>query len=103
LLPAVAWHEAYRRNRRACVIGVAKGEVGLGFLITARDVLARLQAAGSIRNPIPDACRDNPIPQRLARVRGGSVPRRLTPEPKTSGTLRAYPRRTAVEPAPGGR
>ncbi len=67
-----------------------KEEADLGFLLTARDILARLQAAGSVRILILDACRDNPIPQRLARGRGAAVPRGLGPEPKTGGTLIAY-------------
>jgi uncharacterized caspase-like protein len=62
----------------------------LGFLPTARDMLARLQAAGSIRILILDACRDNPVPQRLAKGRSAAVPRGLSAEPKTSGTLIAY-------------
>jgi hypothetical protein len=62
----------------------------LSFLVTARDILARLQAAGSVRILILDACRNNPIPQRLARGRGGAVPRGLGAEPKTAGTLIAY-------------
>jgi hypothetical protein len=40
----------------------------LSFLLTARDILARLQAAGSVRILILDACRDNAIPQRLAKA-----------------------------------
>jgi formylglycine-generating enzyme required for sulfatase activity len=62
----------------------------LSFLITARDIVARLQAAGSVRILILDACRNNPIPLRLARARGGSAPRGLSAEPKTAGTLIAY-------------
>jgi uncharacterized caspase-like protein len=62
----------------------------LSFLLTARDILARLQAAGSVRILILDACRNNPIPQRLARARGGAAPRGLGAEPKTAGTLIAY-------------
>jgi formylglycine-generating enzyme required for sulfatase activity len=62
----------------------------LSFLLTARDILARLQAAGSVRILILDACRNNPIPQRLARARGGAVPRGLSVEPKTAGTLIVY-------------
>jgi formylglycine-generating enzyme required for sulfatase activity len=62
----------------------------LSFLLTARDILARLQAAGSVRILILDACRDNPIPQRLARGRTAGVSRGLGPEPKTGGTLIAY-------------
>jgi formylglycine-generating enzyme required for sulfatase activity len=67
-----------------------KEEADLGFLLTARDILARLQAASSVRILILDACRDNPIPQRLARGRTAVVPRGLGPEPKTGGTLIAY-------------
>jgi formylglycine-generating enzyme required for sulfatase activity len=67
-----------------------KEEADLGFLLTARDILARLQAAGSVRILILDACRDNPIPQRLARGGRGALPRGLGPEPKTGGTLIAY-------------
>jgi uncharacterized caspase-like protein len=66
-----------------------KDAADLGFQITARDVLARLQAAG-IRILILDACRDNPIPQQLARGRTTNVPRGLRREPTTSGTLIAY-------------
>jgi hypothetical protein len=62
----------------------------LSFVLTARDILARLQAAGSVRILILDACRDNPIPQRLAKGRSTSVPRGLGPEPKTNGTFIAY-------------
>jgi uncharacterized caspase-like protein len=67
-----------------------KEEADLGFLLTARDILARLQAAGSVRILVLDACRDNPIPQRLAKGRGASLPRGLGPEPRTNGTLIAY-------------
>jgi formylglycine-generating enzyme required for sulfatase activity len=66
-----------------------KEEADLGFLLTARDIVARLQAASGVRILILDACRDNPIPQRLARGRG-AAPRGLSPEPKTGGTLIAY-------------
>jgi formylglycine-generating enzyme required for sulfatase activity len=66
-----------------------KEEADLGFLLTARDIVARLQAAGGVRILILDACRDNPIPQRLARGRG-VMPRGLGPEPKTGGTMIAY-------------
>jgi hypothetical protein len=52
-----------------------------GLLLAARDILARLQAAGSVRILILDACRDNPIPQRLAKGRSTFVPRGLRPEP----------------------
>jgi hypothetical protein len=71
------------------------------FLVTARDMVARLQGAGSVRILILDACRDNPIPQRLASsARTVSVHRGLTAEPKTSGTLIAYstqPNTTAAD------
>jgi formylglycine-generating enzyme required for sulfatase activity len=67
-----------------------KEEADLGFQITARDIVARLQTAGSVRILILDACRDNPIPQRLSRGGRGAVPRGLGPEPKTGGTLIAY-------------
>src|SRR6516164_8600427 len=67
-----------------------KEEADLGFLLTARDIVARLQAAGGVRILILDACRDNPIPQRLARGGRGAAPRGLGPEPKTGGTLIAY-------------
>jgi formylglycine-generating enzyme required for sulfatase activity/uncharacterized caspase-like protein len=67
-----------------------KEEADLGFQLTARDILARLQAAGSVRILILDACRDNPIPQRLARGRSAGFPRGLSPEPKTGGLLIAY-------------
>jgi formylglycine-generating enzyme required for sulfatase activity len=67
-----------------------KEEADLGFLLTARDIVARLQAASGVRILILDACRDNPIPQRLARGGRGAMPRGLGPEPKTGGTLIAY-------------
>jgi formylglycine-generating enzyme required for sulfatase activity/uncharacterized caspase-like protein len=67
-----------------------KEEADLGFLLTARDILARLQTAGGVRILILDACRDNPVPQRLARGRGAGFARGLSPEPKTSGMLIAY-------------
>ncbi len=67
-----------------------RDEADLGFLITARDILARLQGARSVRILILDACRDNAVPRRLAKDRGVPVPRGLGPEPKTSGTLIAY-------------
>jgi formylglycine-generating enzyme required for sulfatase activity len=60
------------------------------FVVTARDILARLQAATRVRILILDACRSNPIPQRFARGRGGSVSRGLVREPRTAGTLIAY-------------
>lgn len=62
----------------------------LRFLLTARDILEPLQAAGSIRILILDACRDNAIPLRLAKGRSVSVARGLTREPRTNGTLIAY-------------
>jgi hypothetical protein len=66
-------------------------DLSAGFLVSARDILARLQGAGSVRILILDACRDNPIPQRLASsARSASVHRGLSAEPKTTGTLIAY-------------
>jgi formylglycine-generating enzyme required for sulfatase activity len=62
----------------------------LSFLITARDIVARLQAASGVRILILDACRNNPIPLRLARARGAAASRGLVAEPKTAGTLIAY-------------
>jgi invasion protein IalB len=67
-----------------------KDAADLRFLPTARDIIARLQAANSVRILILDACRDNPIAQQLGRGRGASVSRGLSPEPKTNGTLIAY-------------
>jgi uncharacterized caspase-like protein len=76
-------------------------ELSGSFLVTARDIVARLQGAGSVRILILDACRDNPIPQRLASsARSTAVHRGLTAEPKTSGTLIAYstqPNTTAAD------
>jgi hypothetical protein len=62
-----------------------------GFLVTARDIVGRMQVATSVRILILDACRDNAIPQRLAdNTRSAVIHRGLGPEPKTSGTLIAY-------------
>jgi uncharacterized caspase-like protein len=67
-----------------------KDEADLGFTLTARDIVARLQLAASIRILILDACRHNPIPQRLTRARGEPASRGLRREPQTNGTLIAY-------------
>jgi hypothetical protein len=66
-------------------------DLSADFLVTARDILARLQGASSVRILIMDACRHNPIPQRLARsARSPAIHRGLAAEPRTSGTLIAY-------------
>jgi uncharacterized caspase-like protein len=67
-----------------------KDAADLGFLLSARDIVARLQGADGIRILILDACRDNAIPQRLGSGRGGAVPRGLGREARASGTLIAF-------------
>jgi uncharacterized caspase-like protein len=67
-----------------------KDAADLGFLLSSRDIVARLQSADGIRILILDACRDNPIPQRLASGRGGALPRGLGRGAKASGTLIAF-------------
>jgi len=63
----------------------------LGFLPTVRDIMARLQLAPGVRILILDACRDNPVPQRLAAAgRTAGAARGLAPPPRAAGTLIAF-------------
>ena len=66
-----------------------KDAADLGFQLAARDIVARLQGADGIRILILDACRNNPLPQRLAGGRSAAA-RGLGPEPRASGTLIAF-------------
>jgi uncharacterized caspase-like protein len=67
-----------------------KDVADLGFLPTVRDLISRLQFSPGARILILDACRDNPIPQRLSSGRSAGATRGLAPPARTDGSSIAF-------------